>query len=205
MEKPYWVTENNPYYKAYGEKWPIEAYSLIYQKLIDKGLTPGKDVHLMINLPYDPPEWGYTPEFTIQFVTQLKADLKARFGKDVPLDVGIQFHLRDVPADQVPWGGPHVDQLDSKKLIDFFTRLGEIGDVHITELSVNGIKNPELRILGVDTLVDVAIKSGKVKDIVFWETFKRNEFLFDKNFQPNKDYYLLLKTLLDNLQTVQSP
>ena len=101
--KPYWVTENNPYYKAYGEKWPIEAYSLIYQKLIDKGLTPGKDVHLMINLPYDPPEWGYTPEFTIQFVTQLKADLKARFGKDVPLDVGIQFHLRDVPADQVPW------------------------------------------------------------------------------------------------------
>jgi hypothetical protein len=196
----FWDTDN-PYYVAYGENWPVEAYALVYQKLLDRGLKPGEDVRLIINLAYFVKEFGYKPEQTIQFVSKLKDDLRKRLGQSVPLDVGIQFHLRDVPPEQVDWGGPHVNDLNLNDLVDFFQRLGEVGDVHITEFSVKNIKDPELRRKGVNLIFTSAIQSGKVIDIIFWEGFQDNKwFLFNGDFQNQPDYYLLLKTLLSSLE-----
>ena len=134
-------------------------------------------------------------------MSKLKDDLRNRFGQDVPLDVGIQFHLRDVPPEQVANGGPHVNDLNFNDLVVFFQRLGEIGDVHITEFSINQIGDPELRRKGVDLIYTSAIQSGRVKDILFWEGFQENKwFLYDGDFQNKPDYYLLLSTLLFNLE-----
>lgn len=197
----FWITENNPYYVAYGENWPVEAYVLVYQKLLERGLKPGVDVRLIINLPYFVKEFGYYPEQTIQFVSKLKDDLILRLGQNVPIDVGIQFHLRDVPPEQVANGGPHVNDLNFNDLVKFFQRLGEIGDVHITEFSVNQIGDSESRRKGVDLIFTSAIQSGRVKDILFWEGFQENKwFLYNDDFQKKTDYYLLLKTLLSSLE-----
>lgn len=196
----YWVTESNPWYRAYQEQWPIEAYSMIYNQLEAKGLISGDDVHLILNLPYGAKEWGYNPQFTIDFMTQMKKQIQTKIGPDAIMDVGIQFHLRDVPQSQVDWGGPDIKDLDEEKLTQFFKDLGQIGPVHITEISVKNVQNPENVIKGVNLVLSSAIKSGTVKDVIFWEAFKENNFLFNAQFQNNRDYYLVLKTLLTNLE-----
>jgi len=196
----YWVTESNPWYKAYQEQWPVEAYSMIFNQLEVKGLQPGSDVHLILNLPYLAKEWGYNPQFTLDFMALIKKEIQAKVGPEAIMDIGIQFHLRDVPQSQVDWGGPNIEDLDEAKLTQFFTDLGQIGPVHITEMSVKNVQNPENAIKGVNLVLSSAIKSGTVKDVVFWEAFKENNFLFNAQFQNNRDYYLVLQMLLANLE-----
>jgi hypothetical protein len=196
----YWVNESNPWYRAYQEQWPIEVYIMIYNELEAKGLKPGEDVHLILNLPYGAKEWGYDPQFTIDFMTQMKKQIQAKVGPDATMDIGIQFHLRDVPQSQVDWGGPDIKDLDEEKLTQFFEDLGQIGPVHITEMSVKNVQNSENIIKGVDLVLSSAIKSGAVKDVVFWEAFKESNFLFNAQFLNNIDYYLVLQTLLANVE-----
>lgn len=196
----YWVSESNPWYRAYQEQWVVEAYAMIYKELEVKGLKPGEDVRLIINLGYGANEWGYNPQFTIDFMANLKRQIQRKVSQDAKMDVGIQFHLRDVPQSQVDWGGPNINDLDEDSLTIFFQNLGEIGTVHITEMSVKNVQNPENIIKGVNLVLSSAIKSGTVKDIVFWEAFKENNFLFNAQFENNLDYYLVLQTLLSNLE-----
>lgn len=196
----YWVTESNPWYRAFQERWPVEAYSMIYNELKAKGLRPGDDVHLILNLPYGAEEWGYSPQFTLDFMAQMKKQIQEKVGPDAIMDVGIQFHLRDVPQSQVDWGGPNVNDLVEEQLIQLFKDLGQIGPVHITEISVKNVQNPENAIKGVNLVLSSAIKSGMVKDVIFWEAIKENGFLFTDQFQNNRDYYLVLQMLVANLE-----
>lgn len=195
----YWVGEANPWYKAYGEQWPIEAYSMIFKELEAKGLKPGEDVHLILNLPHGAKEWGYNTQFTIDFMRQMQQQIQAKMGPDAKMDIGIQFHLRDVPLSQVDWGGPAINDLDIEKLTQFFQELGKIGPVHITELSTKNVQDKSKAIEGINLVFSAAIRSGAVKDVVFWEALKTNDFLFNAQFQNNPDYYLLLQTLYSNL------
>jgi hypothetical protein len=196
----YWVTENNPWYRAYGKQWPVEAYSMIYNQLESKGLKPGEDVRLILNLPYGAKEWGYYPQFTVDFMTQMKEQIQAKVGPNAIMDVGIQFHLRDVPINLVDWGGPDIKDLDEETLTHFFQDLGKIGPVHITELSVKNIKNPNKVIDSVNLVFSAAIKSGAVEDIVFWEDIEKSNNLFNAELQNNPNYYLLLRILFSNLE-----
>lgn len=194
----YWVNFGN-WYKAFGEQWPIEAYSMIYNQLGALGLKPGKNVHLILNLPYGSKEWGYDPQFTIDFMALMKKQIQAKVGPDAIMDVGIQFHLRDVPQDHETWGGPNIADLDEEKLTQFFQDLGEIGPVHITELSTKNVEDRGTAMDGINLVFSAAIRSGVVKDILFWEALKTDDFLFDDQFQNDPGYYLLLQTLLVNL------
>jgi len=196
----YWVAESNPWYRAYQEQWPIEAYSMIYNELEARNLKPGEDVHLILNLPYGANEWGYNPQFTIDFMALMKKQIQAKVGPDAVMDIGIQFHLRDVPQSQVDWGGPNIADLDEEKLTQFFQDLGEIGPVHITELSTKNVEDQKTAMEGINLVFSAAIRSGVVKDVVFWEALKTDDFLFDAQLQNNPDYYLLLQTLFSNLQ-----
>lgn len=196
----YWVTDcGNPWYRAYGEQWPVEAYSMIYNQLVAKGLKPGEDVHLLLNLPYGAKEWGYNPQFTIDFMAQMKREIQARVGQNAVMDIGIELYLRDVPQSQVDWGGPNIEDLNQEALTKFFQDLGEIGPVHITELSVKNVQNPATAMNGINMVISSAIQSGAVKDIIFWEALKENNFMFNSQFQNNIDFYLVLQTLLANL------
>lgn len=196
----YWVTEGNPWYRAYQEQWPVEAYSMIYNQLEAKGLKPGEDVHLILNLPYGVKEWGYNPQFTIDFMAQIKKQIQAKIGPDAKMDVGIQFHLRDVPVSQADWGGPDIKDLNAEELKIFFQELGKIGPVHITEFSVKNISDPNKVMDGVNLVLSSAIQSGAVEDVVFWEGIENSDFLFNAELQNNPNYYLLLQTLLSNIQ-----
>jgi hypothetical protein len=179
---------------------------MIYKELEVKGLKPGDDVHLIINLPYGAKEWGYNPQFTIDFMADLKSQIQRKVGPDAKMDVGVQFHLRDVPQSQVDWGGPNINDLDGEMLVNFFQNLGEIGSVHITEMSVKNVQDPETAIKGVNLVLSSALKAGTVKDVIFWEAFKENNFLFNAQFENNPDYYLVLQMLLSNLEKlVTSP
>lgn len=195
----YWVEDNNPWYRAYREQWPIEAYSMIYSELEAKGLKPGEDVHLILNLPYGAKEWGYDPQFTLDFMVKMKRQIQAKVGPDAKMDIGIQFHLRDVPQSQVDWGGPDIKDLDEEKLTQFFKDLGQIGPVHITEMSVKNVKDSKTAMQGVDLVMSSAIQSGVVKDVIFWTGLRSYDFLFNEQLQNNPDYYLLLQTMLANL------
>lgn len=199
----YWVNEH-PWYKVYGEQWPVEAYSMIFNELEAKGLKPGEDVHLILNLPYGAKEWGYNTRFTIDFMRQMQQQIQAKMGPNAKMDIGIQFHLRDVPQSQVDWGGPDIKDLDQAQLTKFFQDLGVIGQVHITELSTKNVQNHETAMEGIDLVMTAAIQSGAVKDVVFWEALKTNDFLFNEELQNNPDYYLFLQTLYSNLATTSS-
>jgi len=196
----YWVSDNNAWYWAYQEQWPVEAYGMIYRQLEAKGLEPGEDVHLILNLPYGARggEWGYDPQLTIDFMKQIKSQIQAEIGAEAIMDVGIQFHLRDIPQSHDIWGGPDIRDLDEKTLIEFFNTLGQIGPVHITEFSVRNVEDPEVAMNGVDLVMSAAIQSGVVKDVVFWEALKDDDFLFGPQLQYNPDYYFLLQTLFTN-------
>jgi len=196
----YWVTDGNPWYRAYQKQWVAEAYAMIYKELEVKGLKPGEDVHLILGLPYGAKEWGYNPQFTIDFMADIKRQIQQKVGQDAKMDVGIQFHLRDVPQSQVDWGGPNINDLDEDNLVKFFQNLGEIGDVHITEMSVKNVQDPENVIKGVNLVLSSAVKSGVVKDVIFWSTLRDNDFLFNAQFENNLDYYLVLQMLLANLE-----
>jgi hypothetical protein len=196
----YWVSESNPWYRAYQEQWVVEAYAMIYRELEVKGLKPGEDVHLILNLPYGVKEWGYNPQFTIDFMADLKRKIQQKVRQDAKMDIGIQFHLRDVPQSQVDWGGPNINDLDGDNLVKFFQNLGEIGSIHITEMSVKNVQDPETAIKGVNLVLSSAIRSGTVKDVIFWEALKDNDFLFNAQFENNLDYYLVLQILLTNLE-----
>jgi hypothetical protein len=196
----FWVAEANPWYKAYGEQWPIEAYSMIYNELKAKGLKPGEDVHLILNLPYGPAEWQFSTQVTIDFMAKMKSQIQAKVGSDAKMDIGIQFHLRDVPQSQADWGGPNIKDLNQEELTQFFKDLGEIGPVHITELSTKNVEDQRTAMEGINLVFSAAIRSGAVKDVVFWEGIENSDFLFNNELQNNPYYYLLFQTLLANLE-----
>ncbi len=197
----YWVEENNPFYHAFGKNWIIKAYAFAYNKIVSQGRTPGKDVALILNLPYLSKEWGYNPRFTIQFMAQTKKRLEGHFNQNVPMDVGIQFHLRDVPQNQVDWGGPHIDEINVSDLVTFFNQLGQIGDVHITEFSFKNVKSPKNKLLGARIVLDAAIRSRSVKDVLLWEAFKDYNGVFEnENFQKGPTYYEIIRVLFDNIE-----
>ncbi len=195
----YWVEKNNPYYHAFGKDWVTKAYVLAYDQILNKGAIPGTDTALILNLPYLTKEWGYKPGFTIQFMSQTKKKIDNHFGEDVPMDVGIQFHLRDVPQTQADWGGPHINEINIPDLVKFFRSLNQIGNVHITELSFKNIKNPKNKLEGVRIILEAAIKSGSVKDVLLWEAFKDKNGVFE-NFQRGPTYYEITRVLFENIE-----
>ena len=74
--------------------------------------------------------------YEYDYLSKLKRQLQQETGIDKPFDIGMQFHTRTVPLKDVTCWGPAANKLQKENLIGHLKKFGEIGDIHISELSI---------------------------------------------------------------------
>lgn len=163
-----WQNSPNPFYRIYGENWPYEAYKVAYNEAMAIGKKVGDDLRLIWNSsPIETP--SPKVEYEFNYVSQLKARLQKETGIDRPFDIGMQFHIRTVPLNQVQCWGPQAKNIEKKALTEHFRRFGQIGDIHITEFSIDGTDDTQQQKQIVHTVVEAALDSGVVKSLMMFD------------------------------------
>jgi len=196
--------ENSPFYKLYGRNIIAEIYIKAYQKALELGLEPGKDVVFIYN-DYGIELPGPKSDFVHEELTRTKQIVSERLGiAEVPLDVGIQFHI--YPSYQSA-GYPTaalVSSLSQEKILANIERFKKIGGVHIAELQVNDIEDIGKINDALNLVVQSGIKGG-VKSITFYQMLARenlwksvNPEVFDSQYRRTANYYRILSTILSS-------
>jgi hypothetical protein len=198
---------NYPPYSAFGKDWITEAYVVLYQTAIEKGLTPGKDFKI-IGINERGIELGGTrTEAVVTIVEQTKQALGNRLNipwEQIPFDLGVEFHTGETYKDRdvtVPF-----DQIDYKKIVETLrlTQRRTKSSISITEL--DGYGNDKKIAEAYYTILRAAIDSGVVGDVNYWRALaSANEApqwrsgLFDiPAFSRTQQYYYATKALLDS-------
>jgi hypothetical protein len=186
---------NNIFYRTWGENWPYEAYKAAYNQAVAAGKKVGEDLRLIWNsTPIETP--SPKVEYEFRYLSQLKTRLQKEFGIDKLFDIGMEFHLRTVPLNQVQCWGVHAQDIEKKTLTEHFRRVGQIGDIHITEFSIDGTDDVQQQKDIVHAVVEAALDSGVVKSFMMFDPlgpsrdkksgnvtcYMRN--VFDASFKP---------------------
>ena len=194
--------ENSPFYKLYGRNIIAEIYIKAYQKALELGLKPGKDVVFIYN-DYGIELPGPKSDFVYEELLRTKQIISERLGiTEVPLDVGIQFHV--YPSYQSA-GYPTaalINNLQQEGIVANINRFKHIGGVHIAELQVNDIEDIDK----INDALNLVIRSGiqgGVKSIIFYQMLARenlwksvNPEVFDNQYRRTENYYRILSTIL---------
>ncbi len=216
--KIFWQGEfsSQPYllYRELGEDWIVEATVALINKSVGLGLIPGVDFDIIgINLPgIERP--GYKSSYTIKKVIEIKKavfgrldpQVKERLGikewRDVPFDIGMEFHMGKKLGDRnvtLPIEQFNIDEIN-KHIDNIFSQAGS--RCHATE--VDGIGDP----LKIADAVSQLIIARKLASISFFEPYKpvtdpQNDpwqnMLFDNNQQPTAAYYLIQSRVFNEL------
>jgi len=164
-----WVAQQNPFYNLWGKDYVRQAYLIVYEAAQAIGRQVSGDLRLIYNAPlieFD----NRKARVEYDFLANLKEQLRQETGLDRPFDIGMQFHIRDLPLEQMEYWGTPPDKLEKQTLIAHLRKFGELGDVHITELSIfTPDKSKELDLL--HTVVEAAIESGVCPNLVMWAPF----------------------------------
>lgn len=199
-------------YRELGKDWIIEAEAQLIEKAVKLGLKPKVDFEIIgINLPgIEQP--GLMTDYTITETIRIKQAVYKRLDlatreklgisnwKDVPFDVGSEFHLGKTLAARnktLP-----IEQFNMNVVN---TNTNDVSDktgskVHITEL--DGIGDP---IQLAEAMVKL-IKGGMFASINFFEPLKPvtdqtndpwQNILFDANQSPSRAYYYILQKLFN--------
>jgi GH35 family endo-1,4-beta-xylanase len=206
-----WDTKDNPFYKIWGENWVYEAYMIVYNEAVATGRKVGDDVRLIYNAT--PIEWDSPKaKYEYKFLLGLKEKLKKQLSIEKPFDIGMQFHTRTTPLKDVTCWGPNASHLEKKTLIGHFNKFGEIGDIHISELSIH-TPDPEQEKEILHTIVESAIESGVCKSLIMWSPFMQPyvswadcnmQHLFEGSVYKPKPSYMF-DELYKILQTYSAP
>ncbi len=164
-----WVADFNPFYNIWGKDYVRQAYMVVFDEAIAAGRKIGDDLRLIYNTPLI--EWDNSKaRYELDFLANLKEQLKKETGIEKPFDIGMQFHIRDLPLEQMAYWGTPPDRLEKDTLTEHLKKFGELGDIHMSELSIfTPDKNKELEIL--HTVVESAIESGVCKSLTMWGPF----------------------------------
>lgn len=199
--------DNNPLYRVFGgEKWVAEVYVRIAEKAQEKGLTLGKDLILIYSADTKTFISQEKVKLDHKILLDTKREIAQRLGipiEEAQLDVALQFHLSNNPADYPHHTKPPTDD-EFLAIINLFS---DIGQIHLTEFDVKS-ESQEERMKVMNRFIILAIKSGKVVDINLWNTLRFNgnpdskydygpNGLFSPDYQPTKSYNSVRETLID--------
>jgi hypothetical protein len=187
-----WQTYPNPYYRVYGEDWIYEAYKVAWNAALKAGKKIGRDIRLTYNTTTIE-TFAPVVEYEFQHLTRLKSRISQELGIERPFDIGLQFHTRTVPLNQVICWGVHSKNIEKRKLIEHFRRFGQIGDIRITEFSIGGTDDQQKQKDILHIIVESAIESGVCKSFIMWEPLK----VYDTNPDSQRWNSCRINNLLD--------
>ncbi len=197
-------------FQELGTDWLVEAEMVLIDIAISKGLIPGKDFQIIgINLPgIELP--GDMTDFTIKEVKRIKQEVFKRLNleakmelgistwKDVPFDIGSEFHLGQTLGARnstLPLNKFDIDVINQNSA-DITFQTGS--KIHITEL--DGVGDP----YNLAQVMGLLLTKGNFESINFFEPFKPvtdaskdpwQNILFDEYQKPTREYYYLLKQI----------
>jgi len=200
--------ENSPYYNLFKRDLIAETYIMVYEKALEMGLTPGKDL-ILLYTDYGIEIDNLKAKFVREEIQYTKERISQKLGippEEIPLAIGIEFHIYG-PSNAEPWQIT-VTQIDSQKIEDNLSKFGQFGDVYIVELQINN--DPDLKEVQrtLSMIIKTASHHPSVKGIILYEPLRRsnlfynaiNPQIFDvKSLQFDKlsFYYQLIHILLE--------
>lgn len=215
----YFSWEDCPYYRAFGDRWLIEAYLVAYKAILQLGKVPGRDITLFYSdYNYDIP--GNKSTIIHRELSRLKEEVAKELGintGDVPIIVDMQGHFSFDPGylnantsdprywDQYYAGKPTYEAF--KQNLTSFTDIGKVWWGELTLLQGNAEQNSQF----LKSIVKASIDSGNVESILFWDLLEIDSdhwgkgdllFTFDGvgNFLPTANYYIVLQTLFEGIK-----
>ncbi len=195
---------SNPFYKVYGRDWVSEVYIQIFNKAKEKGVIVGKDL-LLVDNEAGMYFQGKKVDLMKNYLLTQKKLISEKINipiNEVKIGVGMQLHMSPTPD-----GGNYFKIPSDNDFLGALDILSQIGDIFLTESDVKGVSHEE-EIKYLLHFMDIARKSGKVREMDFFQTlrfvdpyFKNGAFengpngLFHEDFTPSVLYYDLLKSL----------
>lgn len=192
-----WVADLNPFYNIWGKDYVRQAYLIVFNEATATGRKVGEELRLIYNAPlieFD----NRKAHIEFDFLTRLKSQLQQETGLERPFDIGMQFHIRDLPLEQMAYWGTPPDKLEKQTLIEHLRKFGELGDLHLTELSIF-TKDREKELALFHTVIEAAIESGVCKNVIMWQPFAPSDVpwadqsmrhLFEGDFHHPKPGYM---------------
>lgn len=195
--------EDSPYYRAFGDRWLIEAYVSTYNTVLQSGKVPGKDIKLFYS-DYNFELPGNKSNHVYDEMQRLRVEVAKQLNlnpSDLPLVIDMQMHINFEP--NVPPGEFNGNKLTEEKLLQNLAKFANVGEVFIGEMTIKG-GTPEQKQEALLTVIRAAVKSKNVDSIVFWDLLRNGGYweggklLFnvdDNSYSRTKSYFELLKTI----------
>lgn len=164
-----WQANENPLYNIYGKNYPYESYKVIWNEAVKTGRQIGEDIHLIYNttcLETKNPGGNY--EFS--YLAGLRDKLNKELDIERPFDIGLQLHIGTAPIQRgecYRWDSKYYEK---NSLVERFRKLGEIGDIRITEFSIADTQDAQEQKDILHTVVESFIESGFGKSFIMWGT-----------------------------------
>lgn len=173
--------EDSPQYRAFGKDLLKKEWHIAYEAALQAGLDPNNITFMFNNYNNEWP--NLKSKFYHDFAIELQNELKAEgINLEHPVGIGMQFHIIKGPQDSITWWGPDTSKITYDGLLEHFKNIGEAAPISITELTARGANDSMLtqqeQAELFNTVVRAAVDSGKVQNIIFWESFHQPT-LFD--------------------------
>jgi hypothetical protein len=165
----WWVTDFNPLYNIYGKNYPYESYKVAWNEAIKTGREVGKDIHLIYNTTSSETK-SPGGDFEYSYLAGLRDKLNKEFGIERPFDIGLQLHTGTAPIKDGECWRWNSKYYEKTSLTERFKKLGEIGDIRITEFSIADTQDIQEQKDILHTVVESFIESGFGKSFIMWGT-----------------------------------
>jgi len=160
-----WGSSFNPLYNIYGKNYPYESYMVAWNEAIKTGREVGKDIHLIYNTTSsETKNPGGVHEYS--YLAGLRDKLNKELGIERPFDIGLQLHIGTAPIKDGECWRWNSKYYEKTTLTDRFRKLGEIGDIRITEFSIADTQDTQEQKDILHTVVEAFIESGFGKSFI---------------------------------------
>lgn len=160
-------TKYDPLNRVYGRDYPYVSYKVAWNEALQTGREVGKDIHLVYNTPSSDVR-SPGAEYEYSYLLGLRDKLTKEFGLARPFDIGMQFHIGPGPIQSGECWRWHPKYFEKADLTGRFKRLGEIGDIRITEFSIADIQDQQEQKDILHTVVEAFIDSGVGRSFIMW-------------------------------------
>ncbi len=215
----YFSWEDCPYYRAFGDRWLIEAYLAAYKAIVQLGKVPGRDISLFYG-DYNFYLPGNKSTIVHRELSRVKEEVAKELGidtGDVPIIVEMEGHfsfdtgyLNANASDPRYWDAYYAGRLTYEEFKQNLTSFTDIGKVWLGEFTLlQGTAEQNTQFL--KTIVEASFDSGNVESIFFWDLLEidsdhwgKGDLLFtfdgESHFYPTANYYVILHTLFGEIQ-----
>jgi hypothetical protein len=162
-----WGTEFNPLYRIYGKNYPYESYKVAWNEAVKTGREVGKDIHLIYNTTSSETR-SPGGNYEYSYLSGLRDKLSKELGLERPFDIGMQFHIGTAPIKNGECWRWDSKYYEKTSLTERFRKLGEIGDIRITEFSIADTQDVQQQKDILHTVVEAFIDSGFGKSFMMW-------------------------------------